>query len=117
MFEDPGQLRQIVRDRQQMLMAEVANDRLAQAVSTHPTRAARIGRALVTAVTYGLVALGAAIAIFLIATFSVQLWLATATPTPPGGYAYPVPLASVTPDPHPQGPGDGLRPPEVGQSA
>jgi hypothetical protein len=90
-FEDPGQLRQIVRDRQQSLMAEAANDRQVRSSSTAPTRAAAISRGVMRALIYGAVTIGAAIAIFLAVSVSVQLVLSAATSGAPSTYGYPAP--------------------------
>jgi hypothetical protein len=102
-IEDPELLRQIVRDRHESLLGEVANDRLARSASIRGTDADLITRAM-KGLLHGLVAAGVATAIFAALTVSVQFWLATATSREPGGYPYPVPsYAHVTPDPHPEG--------------
>jgi len=100
-LQDPELLSQVVRERNEFLVAESAKRRLARSASL-PTHAQLVASAAIKGLLQALVAAGVAMATFLAVTVAVQLWLANATPAAPGAYTYPVPsYAHVTPDPHP----------------
>jgi hypothetical protein len=100
-FQDPELLRQIVRQQNELFIAEATNHRLARSASLL-THAELVAVAAMKGLLRAAVTIGVAMAIFLMVTLAAQLWLANATSTARSGHTYPVPsYAHVTPDPHP----------------